>query len=416
MEVRLSNQLPVYPSFVPGIRRAPDRGYSLTPAQTETALKNALRYIPEELHEVLAPEFMEELMTRGRIYGYRYRPEGDLKAKPVDQYKGQCLEGKAFQVMIDNNLSFDIALYPYELVTYGETGQVCQNWMQYRLIKQYLEILTSEQTLVIESGHPLGLFRSKPDAPRVIITNSMMVGLFDNQKDWHIAAQMGVANYGQMTAGGWMYIGPQGIVHGTFNTLLNAGRKKLGIPQDQDLRGHLFVSSGLGGMSGAQPKAAVIAGAASIIAEVDSSRIQTRHSQGWVQHVTEDKAEAFRMAQEAMQVREPISIAYHGNIVDLLEFAEAQAIRIDLLSDQTSCHAVYEGGYCPVGISFAERTELLSHGYGPVLLVGRSISAPSFRGNQEACGLRHLLFRLWKLVYESHLRCRCKGNFPERNR
>ena len=359
MEVRLSNQLPVYPSFVPGIRRAPDRGYSLTPAQTETALKNALRYIPEELHEVLVPEFMEELMTRGRIYGYRYRPEGDLKAKPVDQYKGQCLEGKAFQVMIDNNLSFDIALYPYELVTYGETGQVCQNWMQYRLIKQYLEILTNEQTLVIESGHPLGLFRSKPDAPRVIITNSMMVGLFDNQKDWHIAAQMGVANYGQMTAGGWMYIGPQGIVHGTFNTLLNAGRKKLGIPQDQDLRGHLFVSSGLGGMSGAQPKAAVIAGAASIIAEVDSSRIQTRHSQGWVQHVTEDKAEAFRMAQEAMLAREPISIAYHGNIVDLLEYAEEQAIRIDLLSDQTSCHMAYDGGYCPQGLTFEQRTEML---------------------------------------------------------
>ena len=360
MEVRLSNQLPDYPSFIAGIRRAPDRGYSLTPAQTETALKNALRYIPEELHETLAPEFMEELLTRGRIYGYRYRPQGDLKAKPIDQYKGNCLEGKAFQVMIDNNLCFDIALYPYELVTYGETGQVCQNWMQYRLIKQYLEILTTEQTLVIESGHPLGLFRSRPDAPRVIITNSMMVGMFDNQKDWHVAAQMGVANYGQMTAGGWMYIGPQGIVHGTFNTLLNAGRKKLGIPQDQDLRGHLFVSSGLGGMSGAQPKAAVIAGAASIIAEVDSSRIETRHSQGWVQHVTADKAEAFRMAQEAMQAKEPISVAYHGNIVDLLEYAEAQSVRIDLLSDQTSCHAVYEGGYCPAGISFAERTELLS--------------------------------------------------------
>ena len=360
MEVRLSNQLPDYPSFIAGIRRAPDRGYSLTPAQTETALKNALRYIPEELHETLAPEFMEELLTRGRIYGYRYRPQGDLKAKPIDQYKGNCLEGKAFQVMIDNNLCFDIALYPYELVTYGETGQVCQNWMQYRLIKQYLEILTTEQTLVIESGHPLGLFRSRPDAPRVIITNSMMVGMFDNQKDWHVAAQMGVANYGQMTAGGWMYIGSQGIVHGTFNTLLNAGRKKLGIPQDQDLRGHLFVSSGLGGMSGAQPKAAVIAGAASIIAEVDSSRIETRHSQGWVQHVTADKAEAFRMAQEAMQAKEPISVAYHGNIVDLLEYAEAQSIRIDLLSDQTSCHAVYEGGYCPAGISFAERTELLS--------------------------------------------------------
>ena len=355
MTVTLSNELPAYPTFVEGIRRAPDRGYRLTPAQTETALRNALRYIPEELHARLAPEFMDELLTRGKIYGYRFRPQGDLKAKPIDEYKGNCIEGKAFQVMIDNNLSFDIALYPYELVTYGETGQVCQNWMQYRLIKQYLEVMTDEQTLVVESGHPLGLFKSKPEAPRVIITNSMMVGMFDNQRDWEIAAQMGVANYGQMTAGGWMYIGPQGIVHGTFNTLLNAGRKKLGIPQDRDLRGHLFVSSGLGGMSGAQPKAAVIAGAASIIAEVDSSRIQTRHSQGWVQHVTEDKAEAFRMAQEAMQVREPISIAYHGNIVDLLEFAEAQAIRIDLLSDQTSCHAVYEGGYCPVGISFAER-------------------------------------------------------------
>lgn len=184
--------------------------------------------------------------------------------------------------MIDNNLCFDIALYPYELVTYGETGQVCQNWMQYRLIKQYLEELTQEQTLVIESGHPLGLFRSRPDAPRVIITNSMMIGQFDNQHDWHIAAQMGVANYGQMTAGGWMYIGPQGIVHGTFNTLLNAGRLKLGIPQDQDLRGHLFISSGLGGMSGAQPKAAEIAGAVSIIAEVDRSRIETRYRQdGW---------------------------------------------------------------------------------------------------------------------------------------
>lgn len=360
MEVLLDKQLPAYPSFIAGIRRAPDRGYSLTPAQTEVALKNALRYIPKELHETLAPEFMEELLTRGRIYGYRYRPEGDLKAKPIDEYKGSCIEGKAFQVMIDNNLCFDIALYPYELVTYGETGQVCQNWMQYRLIKKYLEILTNEQTLVIESGHPLGLFKSRPDAPRVIITNSMMVGMFDNHKDWHIATQMGVANYGQMTAGGWMYIGPQGIVHGTFNTLLNAGRKKLGIPQDRDLRGHLFVSSGLGGMSGAQPKAAVIAGAACLIAEVDVSRIETRYTQGWVQHVTDNMAKAFRMAADAMQAKEPVSIAYHGNVVDLLEYAEAHSIPIDLLSDQTSCHAVYEGGYCPVGISFEERTKLLS--------------------------------------------------------
>lgn len=359
MRITLGNTLPPYPDFVEGIRRAPDRGYTLTPAQTITALKNALRYIPSEWHEQLAPEFMEELRTRGRIYGYRFRPAGDLKAKPIDEYQGQCIEGKAFQVMIDNNLCFDIALYPYELVTYGETGQVCQNWMQYRLIKQYLEELTQEQTLVIESGHPLGLFRSRPDAPRVIITNSMMIGQFDNQHDWHIAAQMGVANYGQMTAGGWMYIGPQGIVHGTFNTLLNAGRLKLGIPQDQDLRGHLFISSGLGGMSGAQPKAAEIAGAVSIIAEVDRSRIETRYRQGWVGRVTADIIEAYRMAAEAMRRREPCSIAYHGNIVDLLEYAEREKILIELLSDQTSCHAVYEGGYCPAGLTFEERTRLL---------------------------------------------------------
>ncbi|KKB55202.1 MAG: urocanate hydratase [Parabacteroides gordonii] len=374
MQIHLDRQLPEYPSFVAGIRRAPDRGYTLTPAQTETALKNALRYVPKELHATLAPEFMDELLTRGRIYGYRYRPEGDLKARPIEEYKGNCLEGKAFQVMIDNNLCFDIALYPYELVTYGETGQVCQNWMQYRLIRKYLEVMTQEQTLVIESGHPLGLFRSKPEAPRVIITNSMMVGMFDNQKDWHIAAQMGVANYGQMTAGGWMYIGPQGIVHGTFNTLLNAGRLKLGIPQDKDLRGHLFVSSGLGGMSGAQPKAAVIAGAACIVAEVDQSRIETRRSQGWVQLVTDDKAEAFRLAKEAQAAREPVSIAYHGNIVDLLEYAGEASIHIDLLSDQTSCHAVYEGGYCPVGISFEERTRLLSGDHDAFCtLVNRSL-------------------------------------------
>lgn len=318
-----------------------------------------MRYIPVELHRKLAPEFLEELRTRGRIYGYRFRPAGDLKAKPVDEYQGNCIEGKAFQVMIDNNLCFDIALYPYELVTYGETGQVCQNWMQYRLIKQYLELLTREQTLVIESGHPLGLFHSRPDAPRVIITNSMMVGMFDNQHDWHEAAQMGVANYGQMTAGGWMYIGPQGIVHGTFNTLLNAGRLKLGIPQDKNLSGHLFVSSGLGGMSGAQPKAAEIAGAASIIAEVDRSRIETRYKQGWVEHVTTDLHTAFRMALSAAERHESCSVAYHGNVVDLLEYAVQEDIPIELLSDQTSCHAVYEGGYCPAGVTFEERTRLL---------------------------------------------------------
>jgi len=359
MKITLPNLLPPYPSFSEGIRRAPDRGFRLTASQTRIALKNALRYIPVELHEQLAPEFMEELKTRGRVYAYRYRPEGDLMAKPIDAYNGKCIEGKAFQVMIDNNLCFDIALYPYELVTYGETGQVCQNWMQYRLIKMYLEELTQQQTLVVESGHPLGLFRSKPDAPRVIITNSMMVGMFDNLTDWEIAAQMGVANYGQMTAGGWMYIGPQGIVHGTFNTLLNVGRQQLGIADDGNLAGHLFISSGLGGMSGAQSKAADIAGAVSIIAEVDELRINSRYSQGWVQRITADANEAFRWAHEAMTCREALSIAFHGNIVELLEFAEKNSVKIELLSDQTSCHEPYTGGYCPVGITFEERTRLL---------------------------------------------------------
>lgn len=358
-KIELEPIFPEMPEFKEGIRRAPDRGYTLNDAKTVTALKNALRYLPKELHEKAAPEFLEELRTRGRIYAYRWRPEGDLKAKPIDEYKGKCLEGKAFQVMIDNNLSFDVALYPYELVTYGETGQVCQNWLQYRLIKKYLEELTEDQTLVVESGHPLGLFPSKPEAPRVIITNAMMVGMFDNLTDWHEAMQLGVANYGQMTAGGWMYIGPQGIVHGTFNTILNAGRMKLGVPDDGDLRGHLFVSSGLGGMSGAQPKAAEIAGAVAIIAEVDDSRIKTRMDQGWVSVKTDDIEEAFRLAEEAIERKEPISIAFHGNIVDLLEYAVKNKKKIELLSDQTSCHAVYEGGYCPAGLSFEERTKLL---------------------------------------------------------
>lgn len=358
-KIELGAIWPDMPRFQEGIRRAPDRGYTLDNEKTVTALKNALRYLPAELHEKAAPEFLEELRTRGRIYAYRWRPEGDLKAKPIDEYKGKCLAGKAFQVMIDNNLSFDVALYPYELVTYGETGQVAQNWLQYRLIKKYLEELTEEQTLVVESGHPLGLFPSRPDAPRVIITNAMMVGMFDNLHDWHEAMQLGVANYGQMTAGGWMYIGPQGIVHGTFNTILNAGRMKLGVPEDGDLRGHIFVSSGLGGMSGAQPKAAEIAGAAAIIAEVDESRIKTRMDQGWVSARTENIEEAFSLAQNAMDERKPLSIAYHGNVVDLLEYAVAHNKKIELLSDQTSCHAVYEGGYCPVGLTFEQRTELL---------------------------------------------------------
>lgn len=359
MIIKLEDELPNMPKFQEGIRRAPDRGFTLTKAQAELALKNALRYIPEKYHAELAPEFMEELLTRGRIYGYRFRPEGRIYGKSINEYKGNCMEGRAFQVMIDNNLDFDVALYPYELVTYGETGQVCQNWMQYRLIMKYLENITDEQTLVVESGHPLGLFRSSKKAPRVITTNGLMIGMFDNPEDFHTATQLGVANYGQMTAGGWMYIGPQGIVHGTFNTILNAGRLKLGVPQDGDLRGKIFVTSGLGGMSGAQPKAIEIANGVGIVAEVDYSRIKTRLDQGWVSMASDNLDEIFKVVLEKVKNEEAISIAYHGNVVDLLQYIVDKNIKIDLLSDQTSCHAPYEGGYAPMGISFEERTRLL---------------------------------------------------------
>jgi urocanate hydratase len=352
--------LPEHPAFAPGIRRAPKRHCELTRSEKALALKNALRYIPEPWHKSLAPEFARELAAYGRIYGYRFRPAGQITGKPIEAYRGRCIEAKAFQVMIDNNLDFEVALYPYELVTYGETGQVCQNWMQYRLIKRYLEALTDQQTLVVASGHPVGLFRSAPHAPRVIITNALMVGLYDDQPNWQRAMALGVANYGQMTAGGWMYIGPQGIVHGTYSTLLNAGRSVLHIPADQDLAGHLFVSSGLGGMSGAQGKSVEIARGVGIIAEVDDSRIQTRLQQGWVSRVADNAKQAFEIARQARDDKMPMAIAFHGNVVDLLQYAVDQKISIDLLSDQTSCHVVYEGGYCPQGLTFAQRTEMLA--------------------------------------------------------
>lgn len=360
MKIRLDDDLPEMPTFVPGIRRAPKRGYVLNRKDTALALHNALRYIPEKHHAQMAPEFLAELLTHGRIYGYRFRPPGQLRGKPIEEYRGNCIEGKAFQVMIDNNLDFDVALYPYELVTYGETGQVCQNWMQYRLIMKYLQELKGNQTLVLHSGHPVGLFNSLPTAPRVMTTNALMIGMFDDLENWQRAAALGVANYGQMTAGGWMYIGPQGIVHGTYNTLSIAGRLKLGVPADGNLGGKLFVSSGLGGMSGAQGKAVVIAGGVGIIAEVDQSRIQTRYDQGWVNKVCASPDEAFKEARKALSNSEATAIAYHGNIVDLLEYAVQHREKIDLLSDQTSCHAAYEGGYCPQGISFEERTHLLA--------------------------------------------------------
>jgi len=362
MKVKLDSifkELPEYPEFIKDIRRAPKREFKLTKAETELALKNALRYVPEKWHGVLAPEFLEELLTKGRIYGYRFRPKERINGKPIDEYKGKTIEGKAIQVMIDNNLDFEIALYPYELVTYGETGQVMQNWMQYHLVKMYLEIMTDEQTLVVQSGHPLGLFKSHKLAPRVILSNGLMIGLYDDLENMNRAASLGVASYGQMTAGGWMYIGPQGIVHGTYSTILNAGRDKLGIPEDKDLAGYLYITSGLGGMSGAQGKACEIAGGVAIIAEVDQSRIKTRYNQGWVSFVTSSPKEAFEKAREYQDKKEPIAIAYGGNIVEILEYAIKNHLRIDLLSDQTSCHNAYDGGYCPVGISFEERTHLL---------------------------------------------------------
>jgi urocanate hydratase len=386
MQIRLDEALPEMPAFAPGVRRAPDRGFRLTRAQTVTALKNALRYIPAAHHAALAPEFLAELKARGRIYGYRFRPAGPIVARPIGEYTGRCLAGRACQLMMDNNLDFEVALYPYELVTYGETGSVCQNWMQYRLIQKYLQQLTDDQTLVMQSGHPLGLFRSSPAAPRVIITNGLMVGLYDNPADWEIAAQMGVSSYGQMTAGGWMYIGPQGIVHGTYTTLLGAARRRCGIGPDQDLGGLLFVSSGLGGMSGAQPKAASIAGAVSVIAEVDASRIRTRREQGWVDTVSGDPDEVFAAAARALAARKALSIAFSGNIVDLLAYAVAHDIPIDLLSDQTSCHVAYDGGYCPQGVSFAERTRLLA------------TDRPRFRGLVDRSLRRH--FELIRALVE----------------
>ncbi len=352
-------KLPEKPKFIKEMRRAPKRLCRLDKEDTALALKNALRYIPEKWHALIAPEFLTELQSMGRIYGYRFRPAGPIKGRPINSYFGRCIEGKAFQVMIDNNLDVDIALYPYELVTYGETGQVCQNWMQYRLIKAYLEQMKSDQTLAVMSGHPLGLFSSPESAPRVMITNGLMTGAFDDQDNFNRAAALGVANYGQMTAGGWMYIGPQGIVHGTYSTLLNAARAKLGLQADKSLKGVLFVSSGLGGMSGAQGKAVTIAGGVGIIAEVDASRIRTRLDQSWVSMATDDPREAFTRAGKWVKTGRAGAVAFHGNVVDLLAYAIETDRSIDLLSDQTSCHVVYDGGYCPQGISFSERTRLL---------------------------------------------------------
>lgn len=361
MRIKLDGPLPSMGEFDPSVRRAPKRESDLSESDVKLALRNALRYIPEEYHAELAPEFYQELMERGKIYGYRFRPHGKLWGRPIDEYKGKCMAGKAFQVMIDNNLDFDVALYPYELVTYGETGQVCQNWMQYLLIKRYLEEMEEDQTLVVSSGHPVGLFHSCAEAPRVILTNGLLVGKYDDNDNWNRAAAMGVSNYGQFTAGGWFYIGSQGIVHGTFSTLLSVARSVLHHTNSEDMmKGALFVTAGLGGMSGAQGKSIEMCNGVGIIAEVDESKIALRQRLGWVTLRTETPEEAFELARSYIAKGEPMSIAYHGNVVDLLQYAVDHNEKIDILTDQTSCHVAFDGGYCPQGLTFAERSKMLA--------------------------------------------------------
>ena len=361
MRIKLDGPLPSMGEFDPSVRRAPKRESDLSESDVKLALRNALRYIPEEYHAELAPEFYQELMERGKIYGYRFRPHGKLWGRPIDEYKGKCMAGKAIQVMIDNNLDFDVALYPYELVTYGETGQVCQNWMQYLLIKRYLEEMEEDQTLVVSSGHPVGLFHSCAEAPRVILTNGLLVGKYDDNDNWNRAAAMGVSNYGQLTAGGWFYIGSQGIVHGTFSTLLSVARSVLHHTNSEDMmKGALFVTAGLGGMSGAQGKSIEMCNGVGIIAEVDESKIALRQRLGWVTLRTETPEEAFELARSYIAKGEPMSIAYHGNVVDLLQYAVDHNEKIDILTDQTSCHVAFDGGYCPQGLTFAERSKMLA--------------------------------------------------------
>ncbi|MCB9544477.1 MAG: urocanate hydratase [Myxococcales bacterium] len=325
-------------------------------ADERLALENALRYVDPVHHAALLPEFLAELRTLGRIYGYRFRPAGRLWGRPLADVPGRSLAGRALRVMIDNNLDFEVALYPYELVTYGESGQVCQNWMQYQLLCDLLAQMTEDQTLVVSSGHPLGLFPARPEAPRAIVTNGLVIGRWDTPETFQRLAALGCVNYGQMTAGGWMYIGSQGIVHGTYITLLNAARRRR--QGAADMRGQTFISSGLGGMSGAQPKALELAGGAGIIAEVRPGQVERRLQMGWVGRATTDVAEAVRWMLAARDAGAPLSVAWQGNIVELLEYLAAEGVGVDLISDQTSCHEVYTGGYIPAGHTVASAEAL----------------------------------------------------------
>ena len=351
----IPEQLPEVKEYDKNINHAPKRKDILTKEQKRLALKNALRYFPERLHALLAPEFYEELEKYGRIYMYRYRPSYKMYARPIDEYPAKCRQAAAIMLMIQNNLDPAVAQHPHELIIYGGNGAIFQNWAQYRLVMQYLANMTDEQTLVMYSGHPMGLFPSHKEAPRVVVTNGMMIPNYSKPDDWERYNALGVTQYGQMTAGSYMYIGPQGIVHGTTITVLNASRKQGGTPA-----GKLFITAGLGGMSGAQPKAGNIAGVVSITAEINPAAAQKRYNQGWVDEIHENLDELFEKVNDARAKKIARSFAYQGNVVDLWEYAANKGIQVDLGSDQTSLHNPFAGGYYPVGYSLEESKKMMA--------------------------------------------------------
>jgi urocanate hydratase len=353
-------ELPKPKPYDTSVSHAPKRKDILTKEEKILAVKNALRYFPKEWHAELAKEFAQELKTYGRIYMYRFRPDYDMYARPIDEYPGKSLQARAIMLMIQNNLDPAVAQHPHELITYGGNGAVFQNWAQYLLTMQYLAEMTDEQTLVMYSGHPMGLFPSHKDAPRVVVTNGMMIPNYSKPDDWERFNALGVTQYGQMTAGSYMYIGPQGIVHGTTITILNAARKyreKSRIDKDELL---LFVSSGLGGMSGAQPKAGDIAGVISVVAEVNPAASRKRFEQGWVDEIYSDINLVIERVKKAKLDKEVVSIAYEGNVVDVWEKFYDEGLHIDLGSDQTSLHNPFAGGYYPVGLSFEEANKMMA--------------------------------------------------------
>jgi len=347
------------PERDPSVSHAPVRKKILTPEQRKLAIRNALRYFPARHHAELAREFAEELDRYGRIYMYRLRPDYDMYARPIGDYPAVSRQAAAIMLMIQNNLNPAVAQHPHELITYGGNGAVFQNWAQYRLVMQYLSKMTDEQTLVMYSGHPLGLFPSHPGAPRVIVTNGMVIPNYSKPDDWERMNAMGVSQYGQMTAGSYMYIGPQGIVHGTTITVLNAARKRLRNPGDT-IAGMLFVTAGLGGMSGAQPKAGNISGVVSITAEINPAAVNKRHQQGWVDEVYDDLDKLLDRAARAREAKEVVSLAYLGNVVDLWEALAERGINVDLGSDQTSLHNPWAGGYYPAGLTFEESNRMMA--------------------------------------------------------